>query len=222
MLVSDNGPQFVLNEFKDFMKANGVQHITSAPYHPSTNRLAERFVQSLKQGLRKNPEGSASLRLAKFLFAYRNTPHAAIRKSPATLMLGRRLRSRLDLLKPSTAAVVTQSRFDASRYKSTVSRTMQEGDTMRVRNYRGVEKWMPDKITKKTGPVSYQVCVKTPTGDVTWNRHQDQLLITKDDTVGEPEDWWMTVSQPATSVSGGPPEDHVSATAVPVPVQQVP
>lgn len=176
------------NEFKDFMKANGVQHITSAPYYPSTNGLAERFLQSLKQRLRKNPEGSTSLRLAKFLWAHRNTPHAATHESPAALMLGRTLRSKFNLLKPSKAAVVTQSQFDASRYMSTVSRTMQTGDAVGARNYRGAEKWVPGKITKKTGPVSYQVCVKTPTGDATWYRHQYQLLITKDDTVGEPED----------------------------------
>lgn len=33
-LVSDNGPQFVS---QGFLQANGVQHIRSAPYHPSTN-----------------------------------------------------------------------------------------------------------------------------------------------------------------------------------------
>ncbi len=27
------------------MKKNGIKHLTSAPYHPSTNGLAERFVK---------------------------------------------------------------------------------------------------------------------------------------------------------------------------------
>ncbi len=43
-IVSDNGPQFVSSEFAEFMKQNGVKHVRSAPYHPSTNGLAERFV----------------------------------------------------------------------------------------------------------------------------------------------------------------------------------
>ncbi|XP_039396208.1 uncharacterized protein K02A2.6-like, partial [Mauremys reevesii] len=47
-LVSDNGPQFVSQAFQNFMKANGIHHITSAPYHLSTNGLAERFVQTMK------------------------------------------------------------------------------------------------------------------------------------------------------------------------------
>ena len=51
-LVSDNGPQFVSDEFKVFLKANRVKHIRSAPYHPSSNGLAERFVRTFKRALR--------------------------------------------------------------------------------------------------------------------------------------------------------------------------
>lgn len=43
-LVSDNGPQFSLQEFPTFVKLNGVKHIRSAPYHPSSNGKAERAV----------------------------------------------------------------------------------------------------------------------------------------------------------------------------------
>ena len=51
-VVLDNGPQFISSEFAIFLKQNGVKYIRSAPYHPSTNGLAERFVQSLKQNLK--------------------------------------------------------------------------------------------------------------------------------------------------------------------------
>lgn len=110
IIVSDNGPQFCAEEFSLFLKANGVQHILSAPYHPSSNGQAERFVQTLKQAL-KASRGSAPIqqRLDGFLLIYRNTPHATTKEPPAMLFLNRKLRTRLDLLKPNLAKIVRQS-----------------------------------------------------------------------------------------------------------------
>ena len=51
-VVSDNGPQFTADEFTEFMKVNGIKHIRSTPYHPSTNGLVERFVQTFKRAMR--------------------------------------------------------------------------------------------------------------------------------------------------------------------------
>ena len=75
-LVTDNGPAFISFEFKTFMDINGIVHIRSAPYHPSTNGLAERAVQTLKDGLRCIKDGTIETRLARFLSKYRLTPHS--------------------------------------------------------------------------------------------------------------------------------------------------
>ena len=60
-LVSDNGPQFVSDEFAMFLKQNGVKHIRCAPYHPSSNGLAERFVQTFKTAMKVNGANSSNL-----------------------------------------------------------------------------------------------------------------------------------------------------------------
>ena len=102
-IVSDNGTCFTSSTFNSFLKQHGIAHITSAPYHPSTNGLAERSVQLVKKGLKKVKTGSFRSRIAKVLFAYRLLPQMTTGLSPSELLLGRHPRSCLDLLKPNTA-----------------------------------------------------------------------------------------------------------------------
>ncbi len=49
-LVINNRTCFVSEEFETFLRANGIHHLTSVPY----NGLAERPVQIIKKGLKKN------------------------------------------------------------------------------------------------------------------------------------------------------------------------
>ena len=55
-LVSDNVPQLKSEEFEQFLRRNGIKHITSAPCHPATNGLAERCVQSFKNAIKSKTE----------------------------------------------------------------------------------------------------------------------------------------------------------------------
>ncbi|XP_059413408.1 uncharacterized protein K02A2.6-like [Carassius carassius] len=176
-LVSDNGPQLTSDEFGSFLKANGVKHVRSAPFHPATNGLAERFVQTFKRSLKAYKEPiSLQQRLDAFLLQYRNTPHSTTRETPAMLFLHRRLRTRLDLLKPSVANVVDQAQKTQCSYRSVHSkhREFDVGDSVLVRDYRrGEEKWKTGTVSSQTGPVSYTVEV----GNLQiWKRHTDQML----------------------------------------------
>ena len=57
-LVSDNWPQFSSAEFAHYAKAkfNSIKLFRSAPYHPSTNGLAECFVQTLKRAMKEGEQ----------------------------------------------------------------------------------------------------------------------------------------------------------------------
>ena len=100
VIASDNGTVFTSDEFETFMTLNGIRHVKSATYHPSTNGLAERAIQTIKENLRKCKTGSLETRISCFLFKYRTMPHTTSGVSPAELLMGRQLRSHLSLLHP--------------------------------------------------------------------------------------------------------------------------
>jgi transposase InsO family protein len=101
-IVSDNGPPFSSKEFKLFLQNNGVKHILSAPYHPSYNGEAERFVRSFTRGMKHNTgRVSKNHTLQEFLLSYRTTPHTLTGKTPSEMVFGRRVRTRMDLVRPN-------------------------------------------------------------------------------------------------------------------------
>ena len=61
VVVSDNAANFTNDEFKAFLKANGVKHVRTSPYHPASYGLVECAVQTLKGGLKKLKVGSVEM-----------------------------------------------------------------------------------------------------------------------------------------------------------------
>ena len=78
----DNGPQFTAEVFKNFARVNGIQHITGAPYHPATNGLAERLVQSFKHAVKADKSNrTVQHKIDRFLLSYSAAPHSTRRQS---------------------------------------------------------------------------------------------------------------------------------------------
>ena len=98
-------------------------------------------------------------RLAKVLFAYQITPQSTTGTSPAELLLGRRLRSRLDLVRPNTAERVEQKQQDQHDQKAR-SRRFQLRDYVFVKNFGAGSRWLPGEIVEVIGPVSFQVLLE--------------------------------------------------------------
>ena len=151
-LISDNGPQFISREYKDFMEQCGINHLQTAAYHQSSNGQAERFVQTINKGLKLNDAslGDVQKKLDNYLFAYRITPSCVTRKSPAELFLGRKIKSRLDLIKPSLESL--GKNFIEPDYNT--PREFSKGDQVFARKYNSSEKW-----NKRLGNKIYEVLV---------------------------------------------------------------
>jgi hypothetical protein len=47
-IISDNGPQFIARDFKEFIRQAGMTHVRTSPYYPQSNGKLERWHQSLK------------------------------------------------------------------------------------------------------------------------------------------------------------------------------
>ena len=86
-IVSDNGPQFTSTMFSNFCKINGIKHIRSSAYHPSSNGGAERFVQTIKraQVAADIKRGDAEIKLQAFLQDYRATPTTTTGLTPRVI-----------------------------------------------------------------------------------------------------------------------------------------
>ena len=136
-VVSDNGPPFESAEYEEFLRQNGIQRILVSPYHPSSNSLAERFVQTFKYTMESSaddPASSIQRRLQNFLLSYRSTPHATTGSSSGKLFLQWELRTWLSLVTPDIGSHVAsqQDKMKCNHDKFAKYREIAVGDCSRT------------------------------------------------------------------------------------------
>jgi len=162
-VVSDNGPQYVSDEFRQFEKAWNFNHITSSPHYAQSNGLAEKSVQTIKRLFQKCSESDRDPYLA--MLELRTTP-LAHGSSPSQILMSRRLRSVLPAkhsqLEPK---VVTDLHRKIAELKNKQKRHFDKaakplaplsvGQSVRIKQKKGT--WEPALVTECNGNRSYTV-----------------------------------------------------------------
>lgn len=209
-IVTDNGTQFTSVEFKEFCDASGIIHLKTTPYHPQSNGQAERFVDTLKRGLRKIlPETkSVSRALQTFLSVYRSTPNKSAPNglSPAEILMGRRHRTTLDMLKPSTQATCEQKRnslmeVQFNRHHGAKKRVFQKNQKVYASTFKtGKLSWLAGVVIERVGNVLYNVLLE---GGKLIRAHTNQLrargdsreITKKTDSSDQDLTWYLLAEQ---------------------------
>ena len=146
-LVSDNGSQFVSDEFESYLETRNIVHYKSSLYYPRANGEVERFNRTLKGVVKKTVAESKPWKqsVVQFLMAYRATPHSVTGVSPSVLLHGREMRTKLTLdrflvVRPSTESVDEQVKVKQDKMKqyadsrrAPVDHNIQAGDMVRVK-----------------------------------------------------------------------------------------
>lgn len=82
-IISDNGPQFVARDFKEFVRQYGLTHVRTSPYYPQSNGKLERWHGSLKSECIRpscpSTREEATKRIEKYVAHYNHVRlHSAI------------------------------------------------------------------------------------------------------------------------------------------------
>ena len=132
----------------------------------------------MKRSLARQRGGSLEKRVSRFLLAYRITPHATTGVAPCVLLMGRQLRSQLDLVRPDPAARVQlhQAKQKQLRDVRALHRQHSEGDFVLARDFSAGGRWKPARVAAKEGSASYR-CIFEDDGRAV-RRHVDHVRST--------------------------------------------
>ena len=146
---------------KEFYAKWNIRHVTSSPFRPQGNGLAERFVRTFKEAMMKlKDEGREKcIALREFLQDYRFSPHSVTGEVPAERMFAFKVRNKFSVLKPQREPELKQ----VTKFKS---------GKVWVRQYLPNRTWIPGEVVGQKGLVTFVVLVS---GGRLWKRHITQL-----------------------------------------------
>ena len=167
VVKTDNGPPFNSKNFAEYAKISGFKHRKITPLWPEANGEAERFVRTIKKTISaaKIEHRNWQYEMWTFLRNYRATPHSSTKISPATVMTGREIRTRLPQntrgkptevekqVKKNDEKAKQQMKEYADHRRNTQESTMKIGDNVIILQKGFKNKFNPDlyKVLNKKG-----------------------------------------------------------------------
>ena len=161
-LVSDNGPQFVAAQFREFVKNWDIEHMVSSPYNSKANGKVEAAVKAAKKLLKKTTKSGEDQYLA--LLAHRNIPNEGLHSSPVQRLMNRRTRTLLPTTNRLLQSRICNPQHERERMKNSQKKQayyynrnahdlpiLDEGETVRMKPFiQGSKDWEESCSHQKT------------------------------------------------------------------------
>ncbi|CAB4025105.1 Transposon Tf2-9 poly, partial [Paramuricea clavata] len=185
-VTSDNGSNLVSREIEDFFSSHGIYHRKVTPYWPQANATVERFNRTVEKAIRTAHVEGRDWRKAldTFLLNYRATPHAITGVSPAKIMFGREIRTKVpEISKPEKSETLGSAlardkrnkekmqQYSDNKNRSTPS-TVSEGDMVLLKQPKS------NKLSTSFDPNGYRV-VKRHGSSVLLQRGNEPAIMHK-------------------------------------------
>lgn len=174
-IVTDNGPPFNSNVFATYCKCNDIILMHSPPYHPQSNGLAERNVQTTKKVIikfcmGKEKELNLQEKIDKYLYNSRNTPSITTGRTPNEMIFSYKPKIVLDVLNDKNFLnenVIKSKELGSKNVKENKKTNNVEikkvpkfkvGENLLYQNhFKHWIKWIPAKVMKVLSTLTYLI-----------------------------------------------------------------
>ena len=153
-VVSDNGPCYIGESFKEAMNQCGITHITTSPHHHQANGLAEAYVKHIKNLMAKAKETGTEYQ--RVLSVYRTTPLSTNLPSPFELLHNRKPNLDIPKWERPTTVPIEHLRAENKNPQAAEDNVLPIGTNVMYITPPN-KKWFPAVVIEHLGHRSYKI-----------------------------------------------------------------